>query len=805
MKDNILGIIIGIIALISMASGPYCQEPPEGFTDFSGGINTNDNPFQVQDNQFYQLKNFVLDDPKFGLSIRPGIEILVDSVGTIADRFSLHSHRFTDGTGYLLEVRQPYVTDHDSPFGELRVSGKFGYDATTLLDTVFPGEGNWLTWLGHDFYFDGKSAGYVATKTGDNYVGAPFVPQAPGQLTAIPMDTAGPQNGRYIYAYQIEIPCTTAGLWSQRCTPLSRVVDLRNQPAWLTGFYPTAADTLCVKDATYEVRILRSRANALDYENDSLFIVDSFFLDEADFATGVSYVDLIDDATVTGKFWKTIKEAQNAAALSRHLLRTGIVPGTIGFLKQDSITTDSIYSSNDGLPVIGEMLYTYYLFDSLTGAVGDTAAIMPVQTAGGPPFYIHNVVMEIPAPLNGRYWRIIIRAKADIQWPSPDAPPLLWNIVDTLIDPDSTHYFDNVHDSILDFRGNLFWEREVIEANPQGAIVHESHMFLWDDTRLYQSNSDTAGQVGIFDNLEFDLDDGDRTIGAASFDGYLILWKTKSTWIVYTSDGIIYDREKKSAGWGMASFNSLGSYAGNNIFASPEGILFEAKNPTLDRALQRSWLTDPIKNIFVRTIAEMAMSSAEVFGDRYYFSFEQVQDADEDTTFVYFFKTGGWVAWTFAMRSPVLYDTLNAVNYGPFNELVFLGELGDQRIYRLTEDDTLDAGQVFEAVLEKRHIGLTNVSAKSLQSISLYKNANTDDTSTLRIDIFDDQGRLLGDSLGAVIFDTLSYFYDKQFVAFESNRVVSSFTIKLKASSHTNLELYALIADWIEAGEQFRR
>ena len=258
----------------------------------------------------------------------------------------------------------------------------------------------------------------------------------------------------------------------------------------------------------------------------------------------------------------------------------------------------------------------------------------------------------------------------------------------------------------------------------------------------------------------------------------------------------------------MASFNSLSSYAGNNIFLSPEGVLFEGANPTLERSLLRNYISDPIRNILLKDLDDMLRTSGKVFEDRYYLSHAQTLDAGEDTTFVYFFKTQGWTMYDFAMRQMILYDTLNRANFSPFNELLFLGEDFGQRIFRLTKADTLDditegiySTKEITAVIEKRHIGLTEPGMKFMDWIQITKEANTDDTSTILIAIEDEQGSAVGEAT----FDTLNNYYDFKYVLPTGKRIAYSFRFRLTAKSHTNFKLHALLAKWTNGGMGIRR
>lgn len=784
-----------------------------GFANFGGGLNTNENRYFVRDDQFFQLKNIVIDRPLGTASIRPGWEPVIDSLANIYQRHTLHSHRFQDGKGYLFSTTQTFTGLEKTSYALLSHTNAYGYDPFNIIDTVCAIEGRWLTWLDYDFYFDGCSGGKVISRAGNTFTSKPIATPAPGQLEVTPLDTAMAGlnlNGVYIWGWQVEIPCSTDidDKWGPVST-LSRPTQLRNQPAWLKGFTEIHKDSACSpRPTSYEIRILRTKGDRIEFGSDSLFIIDSFILTESNLPD-VKYKDVVPE--INGIFYRTLDSAQMEFPGRPWLpdsTYSWAKPGRMGWIRRnitESPPGDSILNSmSDDV-----LVYTYYYLDSLTGTPSDTAPTFQIQGVLNTGFWqINNITLYIPPSPDGRYWRVLLRTSAASGFHLDPGNLLPFTILDTLTDKDDTLFTDFASDSTLNIRGNFIWQRKVIEATPIGGVVHDARLAVFDKNRVYFSVTDSAGKYGAFENLEFDLDDGDRVIGLSSFDDYLIVYKTRSTWIVYTQDGVIYDRQKKSVGWGMASFNSLSSYAGNNIFLSPEGVLFEGANPTLERSLLRNYISDPIRNILLKDLDSMFRTYGKVFEDRYYLSHAQTLDAGEDTTFVYFFKTQGWTIYDFAMRQMILYDTLRRAEFSPFNELHFLGEDFGQRIFRLTKADTLDdinegiySTKEITAVIEKRHIGLTEPGVKFMDWIQITSEANTQDTSTIVIAIEDEQGSAIGEAT----FDTLNNYYDFKYILPTGNRIAYTFRFRLTAKSHTNFKLHALLAKWKNGGMSTRR
>ena len=800
-------LLTGVLCAVAFAQGP--ERPSVAFADFGGGLNTNDNRYFVQDNQFFQLKNIVIDRPLGTASIRPAWVPVIDSLGNIYQRHTLHSHRFQDGKGYLFSTTQTYTGATKTSYALLSHSNAFAYDPFNIIDTVCATEGRWLTWLDYEFYFDGCSGGKIINRSGNTFTSRPIATPAPGQLEIMPLDTStGTLTGEFLWAWQFEIPCSTGGTppyWNE-VSILSRPTQMLNQVAKLPGFIRMAKDSGCSpRPTSYQVRILRTRGDRISFGSDSIFFIDSFTLTESNLPD-VQYLD--NKPIVTANFYKTLDSTQMGfpgSPWKRDSTYTWSAPGRMGWDVTNATSSDSIlFSQTDDV-----LVYTYYFLDSLTGTPSDTAPILQIQGIFTSPYWqIQNINLTIPPSPDGRYWRVLLRTSAVSNFHLRPGLLLPFTILDTLRQKDDTTYQDVLTDSALNIRGNFVWQRKVIEATPEGGVVHDARLAIFDKNRVYFSVADSAGKYGAFENLEFDLDDGDRIIGLSSFDDYLVVYKTRSTWIVYTQDGVIYDREKKSVGWGMASFNSLSSYAGNNIFLSPGGVLFEGANPTLERSLVRNYISDPIRNILLKDLDDMLRTYGKVFEDRYYFSHAQTLDAGEDTTFVWFFKTQGWTMYDFAMRQMILYDTLNRTAFSPFNELVFLGEDLGQRIFRLTKSDSLDdinegiySTKEITAIIEKRHLGLTEPGVKFMDWLQITKEANTDDTSTIEISIHSEAG----DSIGGATFDTLNSYYDFRYVLPTGNRIATAFRLRLTAKSHTNFKLHALFAKWTNGGMSIRR
>lgn len=86
---RILFVIFGAVALFYIvflaATVESLEKPDVTFKDFSGGINTKDNPFSLKPNEYLQMHNYVLDAEYVSAALRPGDVNKTDSIAiTIA-------------------------------------------------------------------------------------------------------------------------------------------------------------------------------------------------------------------------------------------------------------------------------------------------------------------------------------------------------------------------------------------------------------------------------------------------------------------------------------------------------------------------------------------------------------------------------------------------------------------------------------------------------------------------------------------------------------------------------------------------
>lgn len=823
MKDNnikLFLLVAGCFLLLVFTSSAQESRPYE-IHDFSGGINTNDNIWQIKPNQSFQSRDWVLDDPTGALTIRPGFISVFDTDTVI---YSLFSHRFINGNDYMF-MSQHHTTSVGNKIARFNEGSLAAYDDGVnirLKQHLYPIRGVWSSWLDNIYFFDGVNLPRIildaGSSTEDHFVDA-MIPIAPGQPWVINQGIAGNLKGDYMYCILAEVPCSTL-VFSKRPGPFSTKINFKNEQAYIGNIYPTIDADGCTIPASQTYRILRTRADKFN-ATDSLFEVYELTKTNTDDPFFLLYIDNTADASldtdsigVGGDYWGLIgwvglaytsrytqdsvisndaNDAYTPGSLTRLALDTGTHSGDIS-----DLTADHTYNA-----------YTITFIDTLTGRESDTTRSLWVWAVYGGDG-LNDVTLGlpmIPDYLNEHYVRILYRAKIMLDWdvslgPGPNfvgkpfENPYIFYALDTIVLDTQTTYWDTLSwDSSEGNDWGISVRNEPLDNNPlldifEGAIIHEARMFTWTEQRVYASNYDTA-EFNPIENVTFDMDDGDRIIGIASFEGYIVVYKTKSIWILYTDDGVIVDRAKRSVDYGMISFASLDNYHGSNIYLGIDGITFEKDSRYRSNKIIREFLTDDIKNIFLRSVDEMATMVGQTFDDKALYSYPGT-----DSTFVYFFKTGGWLIWSFSFSDAVLFDTVSINVRTPYDKLYFSMEDSSQ-IFLYDSGDTSNNGTDFVGVWEKKYIGISYL-AQFLETIHLWKDIIAPAEDSITIFIEDENGNSI-DVLG---FDSLSFKYDYSHVLSDK---AHWFSIRIECPNFLNATINGLDLQIMSNGIDVRR
>ena len=779
------------------------QGRPEGIYDFSGGMNTSSSwPF-VAGNQGYRCQNFVLDDPVGTLRPRHGFHAVTDSLADYTRIRSLNTYRFQTWDGFLFQVVQRDTVTKEC---DLYVSDANKYNLNTKLAShLYPNTGQWVNWLGAQYYFNGRQPAIVVTGGPHSFEAAEMIPPGPGQLLAIPLAEAGPLDGEYIYGVVGQIPCSTVvPTWSKRSATLSRAIPVDSGKVRLTNFYAMGADSACAAPDSLWYLLVRTRGNHNDWNEDSLFIVDS--LHRANSSTDtIVWIDSLSDTLLDStRFWNWLRDRLDLAggdtadfAWNRGQLNKGYALG--------SMTMISLVSADSGEATIlpgttpggchQANLYAYTLLDRETNVQSDTSRLLRIGRAYGQGD--SSMTFGVPLPPSGRYYRVVYRAHmllGEIPLSPADYNPNPWSgylcppfyAVDTIYDSTATTWFDN-HDPAKVETDNEMYDRQLPANILSGAIIHEAKMYGWDRQRIYASLPDTA-RFPALTNVAFDLDDGERIYGAMSFEGYIIVYKANSRWVLFTTDGEIYKRSKASKGIGMIAPHSLSQYQGANIYLGPQGVSYEVDSRYRAEKAERQdkYLSDPIRNLLVRDQASMVDAVGIVVGERWLLSL-----SGTDTTFVYFFRTGGWGIFDFDFADAVLYDTVGTEHAG-FEHLWFMKD-SDERLYVWDEADSTDNGSPFLAAWEKRWLFRESWGYSTFHSAILQQRSTMQATETVLLTMRDEDSVLVG----VLAFDSLAshQYRHGRYATSPANRGFHHLNIGLLVANRPELQIQGLDLD----------
>lgn len=792
----------------------FAQQKPNQLFDFGGGMNTAYNPFYIGMNQSQICMNLLLDDPIGSLSSRYGY-ITTNSDGTIDIQYSIFGHKFSNNNKFLYSV----LEDSSSSFySEIRRSkeGSSGdfvgvRDAdTTIGHHIYSSsDGNWIAWLDRIYYIDGHNRerviydGVTDIAT-DSFKTDFMIPASPGQPIVYNQGQSGNLNGIYIYAFLATKPCSTS--YSKIAGDFSRNILFENEQANIRGVFPELDAECGTAGVTATYGLLRTRANKTE-PNDSLFLVGTFQMTTANSPYNYNIADNKTDASLdtdtlgvsTGEYWGLIKNAHYWIN----------VPYTF----YDPLSGNDFWSYTSGCPTLltadtgsnsttiqpdgYETAYFYYavtFLDTLRGVESGLSGVLPVwlgrPISGGTALTaeIDNTTLGLPMLPDeylDRYVRVIYRATVDFDDKIYREQTPVWYPLDTVTSDTQTTYWDTMlvttdttHWGIVS--NNFTYSINTPISHFVGGIVHEARLFTWDRERVYYSNYDTT-EFSPLTNITFDTDDGDQIIGIASFEGYIVVYKTKSVWILYTQNGVIVDRSKRSVGYGMVSFKTLDNYHGANIYLSKDGVIFESDSRYRDNKTKRGYISDPIKNLIVRDIDDMTQARAKVVDDMYLLTFPGI-----DSTFVYFFKTGGWGIWDYSFLDATSYDTTNSKITSPLSGMYFIkNNNGD--IYAISSADTTDDGTDYEGVWEKKYLDISQTT-KIMESIHLYKDIIAPDDAVMSVIIEDNNGIVI-DSL---VFDSLNYTYDYSNISYNLNSNANWFTIRIRMPNLSKCTIYGI-------------
>jgi hypothetical protein len=569
--------IAAVLLLVGLWLASVCYgQGSVTIEDFSGGLNVNMNPSLVAKNQGQICHNGILDDPIGSFRVRPGVraawtDILSWEGGDNRHLkiLSLYGSRFDDGKPYLFRVERR----RDSATADIYVSAPYGYaPSKKVLGRVYPERGSWLTWNGVQYYFDRHNDPYMLTRVVDSFEVQDLVLPGPGQLKVTAYAASGNLNGTYIWGLVCRVPGLT-GTWSKRSSTLSRPITLRNEQAILSHFTPIIGDSTAATPTIDTFQIVRTRKDRLDFDVDSLFRV-GIVVCSASVVPQYQWIDNVSDGVLAdSNYWRTIKDPTGYGDLAlSYPFATGGLTGiklAQWYWSQDTIVYErgKNYSAAAGSPTVqlhnsfddtlttindsvggtaayphiydGSWYQVYHVcyLDTSTGRMSDTG--VGLVTGGRDSMYVRKYfddrTINLPPSPSKAIARVILRAdlfelsylsEQETRHQPVKFSEQIRHVLDTIYDSTRTTYLDHTRPSKIDSISKI-WERMVPPLTTlKGGVVHEGRLYVFDDNRLYCSESDTASRFGFFNEVELGLDDGEKILGVTSNEGYLAVLKT---------------------------------------------------------------------------------------------------------------------------------------------------------------------------------------------------------------------------------------------------------------------------------------
>ena len=732
MKDRLLlGIIVMSILMLCFAAA--LSFDPISISDFSGGLNTADNVWIRSRtlNQADVCENWVLNAVTGSLSPRYGYGAVTDSLEGYNKIWGLHSHKFSTGQGILFQQ----LDRDDTCWCDLYISNAFSYDADDSIGSyLYPRTPNWVSWLDNTYFFNGMNIPKIITGLPENPKMMDIIPASPSEPNMIPLATPASCYGEFIYGVvwaDSSIVCGNPQNWkiNYRGCYRSPEIFLDSNALMIMDIAAISGNEWGSGPAYVKViGFVKTRPNRTDIQKDSLFLIDEICnIHNNSEVTAISFIDTSLGNFTASDYVCRIKD-----------LNPGYIASAFGKMAELNSDTGTINHNRWVISGGPEQQYCRYVccfLDTLTLTYSDTNICSSTISENDTLF---NITLWIPPVRDDNYVRVIYRDVSDVNYNW-----LGYYCVDTVVNPNDTIFFDTLqYDSIMLYNYPL--DFSVFRTRWKGAIIHDDRMFAWDDHYMYVSETGTGGQWGLYDIIEFDLDDGDRIVNLRSHEGYVIPYKTKSIYVVYTEDGYVTYRSKKSSGVGMIASNSLVNYNGANLFLDMNGVKMETANIYQERSLKRESYSRNIDNVLCRPVDQMVGAAGAVMKDCLLMSYPGT-----DSTFVLFFETEAWSTWTFDFMCAVSYDTLKRSQYTPFGELVFVKD-DDERIFLLHDTMTTDDGQDYQATWAKT-FAFRTPQRLIPEEIHLWRTIQGQQTDTVYLTITNGNN----DTLAQLAFDSL--------------------------------------------------
>jgi hypothetical protein len=651
----------------------------------------------------------------------------------------------------------------------LVVSDEYSYslDTSGTAESEYPyiytGETPyWTTWKDDVYFSNGRQVPVVY----HNGYARNLVVQAPGEPMIYPMnDTAtwgDCPNGEYRYLIRLQ----PGGSSTYDVSYLSHRIKAFNKKIMLTNFISRATDsTLGVDSAAWDSVVLfvyRCTANVGTYqENTTMWAIYTASLDSIDIRLDtLRVIDSIPDDSLGSGSYSTstivsFAKAGRLSNLSINAIRNG-APTYIGRnvdTAQEKICLPKDTSGNIDTNTIC-IVYMCTYTDTITGHESDSGRNLYIfihtDTGKIDTVFDSNFVIGIPPIPAGQEHLIRNLYKAYGYTFSRDS--LGGNIVtgwdssyvtkwkagqrrgrwhtteqDTILTPiyslDTTisdyYLLASIRDSsIKQFVDTNSWDSISTQRDiyyKSGAPTSLNYITVFGDrawgssgSKLYYSYLDSGGYWAAFDDIALNMDDGDEITRIVPYRDHIKVFKNKAQFILYTDDGINYNRKWVVDGIGCIAPRSMTAYNNGLVYLSEHGVIYETGLIYKDRGSSFDIISMDISDLLDYTPDQHRTAVGIIKDNKYWLSYPA-----KDTTYVYDFIFKGWSVWSpLAFTQATFYDTIHSSNIRPAKDMLFITENSD-KVYK-ADTTTTDNGTAIPVVWKSGALGMSFMNVFSI-------------------------------------------------------------------------------------------
>ena len=251
-------------------------------------------------------------------------------------------------------------------------------------------------------------------------------------------------------------------------------------------------------------------------------------------------------------------------------------------------------------------------------------------------------------------------------------------------------------------------DNRIVIAN--GFKAFKDHLFSWEGSRLFRSSLDTP-IFRPFNDVAFNLDDGDENTGLAVLGPNLLTLKNRSITELFDPIAGLPTKGSQNNGIGCIAPHSLVEGNGSITFLSELGVVTLKASQFQPFGIQTGIISHNINDLILgrpgskRSAADLKKAVGALVDDKYLLCFPVNADPSNDTVFVFHIPLNAWSTYDFSFHQATKYDTFTVEGLVQSNRLLFARN-DDERIFEFGGSsfyiDSGDANAFIAGVFETR-------------------------------------------------------------------------------------------------------